>query len=198
MAQVLKAEVRERIERAALTAFAERGYPAASMASIAAEAGTATANVYRYFPDKAALFAAVLPPGLVERHDAVLDARVGALVETPAATDDTAQALLDFWIEQRLQVVILLDRAEGTPYADYPAAFVARLAAPFGTLEGDHRAVVELVFDNTRRALAHILRGESDPAAIRARIAGFWSYQLPGLDGLAAWVATGARARRQA
>ena len=52
------------------------------------------------------------------------------------------------------------------------------------------RASVELVFDNTRRAIAAILRSSDDPEELRSAITGFWSYQLPGLDGLLAWIRT--------
>jgi AcrR family transcriptional regulator len=84
------------------------------MTEIAERAGVATANIYRYYPNKAALFEAVLPDELIDAHDQLLDARVGAL--------------------------------------------------------------------------ATILRSTDDPARLRAAIEGFWSYQVPGLDGLLAWM----------
>ena len=57
--QVLKDEVEQRIRRAALEVFAEKGYPAAAMAEIARRAGISAGNIYRYFPGKKALFAVV-------------------------------------------------------------------------------------------------------------------------------------------
>lgn len=189
MAQVLKAEVRARIEQAALGLFAEHGYGPASMAAIAAEAGTAPANVYRYFGGKAELFDAVVPAELAARHDALLDRRVTALAGARPDADDLASELLEFWIAHRLEVVVLLDRADGTPFAGYPGAFVERLA---GHVEGrlgrrpteDERLLLTIVFDHTRRAIAHILATTDDPDRIRTLVHGFWRYQLPGLDGL--------------
>ena len=96
---------------------------------------------------------------------------------------------------------MLLDRAEGTPLAGYPAAFVRRLvehaerslpAAPSPV----HRDVLVLVFDNTRRAIARILATATDREHAKALITGFWSYQLPGLDGLMAHIAAGSVAGR--
>ncbi len=86
---------------------------------------------------------------------------------------------------------MLLDRAEGTPFADYPAAFVRRLVehaerALAGTPAPVHRDILELVVDNTRRAIAQILATGRDREHARALIDGFWGYQLPGLDGLMA------------
>jgi hypothetical protein len=49
-----------------------------------------------------------------------------------------------------------------------------------------HREVLEVVFDNTRRALARFLRSSADREHVRALVTGFWSYQVPGLDALSA------------
>jgi len=191
MAQVLKPAVRARIESAALRCFAEGGYAGTSMAEIASAAETAPANVYRYFPSKEALFAAVVPADLADRHDRLLDTRIAALAEGTADRAATAAQLLGFWLDHRLAVVVLLDRAEGTPVAGYPAAFVRRLVAhaerslrtPPTPVQ---REILDLVFDNTRRALAHVLRTARDREHARALVDAFWSYQLPGLDGLLA------------
>ncbi len=201
MAQVLKEAVRRRIEEAALRCFAERGYPGTSVAAIAAAAGTAPGNVYRYFPSKEALFDAVVPRQLADRHDQLLDARVTALARRGSAdagagagAEVAAAELLEFWLDHRLAVVVLLDRAEGTPLAGHPAAFVARLVAHVERALGGppppvHREVLELVFDNTRRAIARMLLTGRDRAHTRALVAAFWSYQVPGLDGLLAGIA---------
>jgi AcrR family transcriptional regulator len=191
MAQVLKAAVRARIEAAALRCFADQGYGGTSIASIAGAAGTAPANVYRYFPSKEALFDAVVPADLPARHDRLLDTRVAALAEGTADRSAAAAELLDFWLDQPLAVVVLLDRAEGTPFSGYPAAFVGRLVEHVERSLGRpatpvQREVLELVFDNTRRALARILRTADDRDHARALVAGFWSYQVPGLEALVA------------
>ena len=191
MAQVLKPEVRARIEAAALSCFARYGYEGTTMARIAAAAETAPANMYRYVSSKEALFAG--RERTYRPHDELLDARVEALGAGGSAAGSAAGELLDFWLEHRLAVVVLLDRAEGTPYADYPATFVARLVehserlldAPIAPA---HREILTLVFDNTRRALAQILMSGRDAEHLRDLVRAFWSYQLPGLDGLLAFI----------
>ena len=192
MAQVLKPAVRARIEAAALECFAHQGYPGTSMAQIAAAARTAPANVYRYVASKEALFDAVVPAGLATRHDRLLDTRIAALSAGEAPAPAAAE-LLDFWLEHRLAVVVLLDRSDGTPLAGYPATFVRRLVEHTERLldrplSAEHREILDLVFDNTRRALARILRTAQDRDQARALIEAFWSYQLPGLDGLLAYL----------
>lgn len=194
MAQVQKAEVRERILAAGRDAFFEQGYDATTMAGIARAAGVATANIYRYVPDKAALFEAVLPDELIAEHDRLLDERIGALVE-PVAGGDPADRLLRFWVDHRREVATLLDHEGATSRTWYRQAFVDRLVAHVeaelpAPLDPEARLVLDLVFDNTRRAIATILRSTDDVDEVRTRIAGFWSYQLPGLDGLLAWART--------
>ncbi|MGY6502469.1 MAG: TetR/AcrR family transcriptional regulator [Acidimicrobiales bacterium] len=194
MAQVLKPEVRDRIVAAGLTVFSERGYRDAAMTDIAARAGVSTANIYRYYPNKSALFDAVLPDEFLAAHDQLLDARVGALATTERSADPATQ-LLDFWVEHRLAVATLLDHDGETSRTFYREAFVERLIdhvaatldGPLGPLD---RQLLWLVFDNTRRTLATILRSTDDPAQLRTAIEGFWSYQVPGLDGLLAWMGT--------
>ena len=191
MPQVLKENVRARIEDAALRCFADNGYVGTSMAAIAAAAGTAPGNVYRYYPSKEVLFDTVVPGELAARHDELLDIRVAALAPGAPNRDSAAEDLIDFWLDHRHAVVVLLDRADGTPFVDYPTGFVQRLT--------DHveralprrpspvqRQVLELVFDGTRRAIARILATPGDREHVRALITGFWSYQVPGVEGLLA------------
>jgi AcrR family transcriptional regulator len=193
MTQVLKSAVRARIRDAALASFATRGYDGTSMAAIAAAAGTVQANLYRYYPAKETLFDAVVPAELARRHDALLDTRIAALAGGGPAEAVTAAELLDFWVEHRLAVVVLLERAEGTPFAAYPAAFTERLTGHArrslpGDPSEDQLDILRLVFDNTRRAIARILAAGRDREHIRTLIAAFWSYQLPGLRGLLAFL----------
>jgi AcrR family transcriptional regulator len=196
--QVLKAAVRERILAAGRETFFEHGYHGAALADIARRAGVSTANIYRYYPDKSALFEAVLPDELLARHDELLDARVDALIG-PDDPHPTAGDLLDFWVEHRLAVATLLDHDGQTNRTLYRRAFVQRLVAHVERtlttpLSATHRRLLVIVFDNTRRAIAAILRSTSDPDELRALIAGFWSYQVPGLEGLSSWMGAPGRA----
>ena len=50
------------------------------------------------------------------------------------------------------------------------------------------RFVLERIFEGTRRTLAAILAAHADERPLREAIEAFWSYQIPGLAGLARWV----------
>jgi AcrR family transcriptional regulator len=69
-----RAEVRDRIVRAALDLIRHGGYREASVAAVAEAAGVATGTVYRHFPSKAELFAEVFRVASQHEVDAVADA----------------------------------------------------------------------------------------------------------------------------
>jgi AcrR family transcriptional regulator len=199
MPQVLKDEVRERILAAARAAFAERGFAGATMGEIAEQAGVAVANLYRYYPGKDPLFDAAVPADLARRFEELLEGSVAAhaqLAGVGGGEAAAAERLLDFWIEHRWVVIILLDRAAGTAHEGFAARFVERLVAltiaqlrkaqPGLPISREVRLVLTEIFENTRRMLAAILEAYSSERAIRSAIATFRTYQVGGLAALAA------------
>ena len=172
MPQILKEDVRERILASALEVFAAHGYEGATMGTIAERAGLGTASLYRYYPGKGELFDAVVTPALAERFESLLERRVRALAQTglgAAAAGggaDLGDEMLRFWVEHRLAVVVLLERAGGTAYAHFGERFVEHLVA--GTLEHlrstrpglrlspPARFVLTRIFENTRRMLEEV------------------------------------------
>lgn len=199
MPQVLKQEVRERILAAALAAFARRGFSATTMSAIARDADMAVANLYRYYPSKEQLFTAAVPPAVVARFERLLERSVQAharLIGFAGPNDDTAAAeLLQFWIDHRLAVVVLLDRAQGSVHEAFSERFVERLfestlaeirsARPGAVVTREARLVLRQIFENTRRMIAVLLESCVDEAALRRAVAAFRSYQLGGIGGFA-------------
>lgn len=203
MPQVLKEEVRQRILAAALDVFAAHGYVGATMTQIAERAGLGTASLYRYYTSKGELFDAVVTPELARRFESLLERRVRALSRNvlggaPRPEADQGEEMLRFWVENRLAVVILLDRAAGTAYERYGERFVEllvtetlaqiRAAHPGLRVSAPARFVLARIFENTRRMLAAILEAHEGERALREAIELFWSYQIPGIRGFAARV----------
>ena len=197
MAQTLKPEVRERLLAAAAATFARAGYEGARLADIAAEAGVSTGNVYRYFHDKDALFAEVVPRATVARL-LLLRSRIRELrgrSDWGTATvggSDRADALLEFWIEHRLAIVIALGHAQGSPLAyvrPLVEAQLMRISTHQLTVQGrslppTERLVLDRLFASTVDMIVHILASHSEPVAIRRAFAVFWRFQLAGLQAL--------------
>jgi AcrR family transcriptional regulator len=208
MPQILKADVRARILEAALEVFASQGYLGATIAMIAERAGVGAASLYRYYPSKSELFDAVIPRELAERFESLLDRRVRALAQVvlqDVRGNDAGDEMFRFWVENRLAVVVLLDRAAGTAYAHYGERFVEHLvtgtlaqiraARPGVRVSAPARFVLERIFENTRRTLAAILEEHADERALREAIDAFWSYQVPGLRGFARTLTEGVRSK---
>ncbi|MBX2803209.1 MAG: TetR/AcrR family transcriptional regulator [Myxococcales bacterium] len=206
MPQTLKADVRQRIEVAAIEAFARGGYHGTTMGRIAQGAGVSTGNVYRYFRGKSELFHTVLDDAFLARFEALLDARLASLasLSTLAAPDAAAlrdqSALLDFWVAHRLRVVLLLDRCTGTSLEAFGERFVQRLTDRFaahlearldGPLPAHVRMVLANIFDATRRTVVSLLEHGGSDAQLRRSFAVFWSYQLAGLAGFVEGVVDG-------
>lgn len=193
MPQVLKEELRTRILEAALAEFAAHGYPATTMSNIAARAGTGAAALYRYYENKEALFDAVLPESIARSFETLLSRRVRSLAAAVGPRDETGNEMLAFWEAHRLAVVILLDRAEGTPYAHFGTRFVdqlveltlAELKRPAHKVDAPAKFVLRRIFENTRSMIASILEAHEDPRHMRAAIETFWAYQISGLKGFA-------------
>jgi AcrR family transcriptional regulator len=78
-----RAEIRDRIVRAAFELIRRGGYREASVAAVAAGARVATGTVYRHFPSKADLFAEVFRVASQHEVDAV--AKAAARESTPPA-----------------------------------------------------------------------------------------------------------------
>ncbi|MCU0656660.1 MAG: TetR/AcrR family transcriptional regulator [Polyangiaceae bacterium] len=198
MAQRLKPEVRDRILDAATHAFVQSGYEGARLADIAAAAEISTGNVYRYFADKNALFDAIVPRSLAASLLRLLRARVRAIgqhADWTAATiggSPQADALLDFWLENRLAMVILLGRAQGSPLAHVRPLVEAELTrmssiqlrAHGGQLSPETSFVLRRLFAGTIDMIVQILEHHDEAAAIRRAFAAFWRFQLAGLQSL--------------
>jgi len=199
MPQVQKPEVRERIVAAALAAFSRNGFSATTMSEIARGAEMAVANLYRYYASKEELFAAAVPQGTVTRFERLLERSVHAharLAGLEGPSDESAaRELLEFWIQERLVVVVLLDRAQGSAHEAFGERFVERLVAvslseirrarPGVVITREARLVLQQIFENTRRMIATLLESCPDEAAIRRAVAAFRSYQVAGLGGFA-------------
>lgn len=198
MPQVPKASVRDRLLDAARTAFALHGYRAASVGAIARDAGLSTGNVYRYFPNKAALFEAAVPDDFVADFEARLRSRVDGLIglDDPADLSEAAQAgqrdFSSFLIAHRREVAILLGGSVGTPRAGFAPAFVAELtdrtrahleAQRGRPLSAEALLVLTQVFEGARLAFVAILTGAGDAGSVARAFTHFWSFQLAGLAG---------------
>lgn len=199
MPQQKKEHVRNAIVAAARRRFAEHGVKGSPLADIAADAETSIGNLYKYFADKDELFAAAVPPALVEELRRLLREQVEAL-----GTERDATALppdhpywrasartREFSVQHRHELLFLLRHAAGTAYASFPDDVVAdlvRLAVGYakrtypelGLTAAGHRAL-RRIYRAYVASLADILADEQSPRALAEATRSLTTYHLAGL-----------------
>lgn len=114
---------RARILDAAIAVFTEEGYAGASIDRIVQRAGGSKATLYRHFPSKAELFAAIIQT-LVEQMIAPIDRRevhpAGGLAATLA---DFGRTYLDVLLEPQSLALYRMVMGEGARFPDLGRVF---------------------------------------------------------------------------
>lgn len=199
MAQRAKEHVRKAIVEAASRELAEVGWESATIAAIAARAGTSVGNVYKYFAGKEALFAATVPDGLVRDLRRLFRERVRALgVEgEPGALDarhayhEAADALMTFSLAHRREILFLLHHATDTKHASFRIALERDLTAaaiawaarahPGLSLAPAERRALRRIYRAFVGSLAALLEEERNDLAVREAAGLYVTYHLAGL-----------------
>jgi len=116
----------EKVKKAIREEFLEKGYEDASVRSIGARAGMTSAGLYRHYPDKEAMFNAMVEPLIdsikewTDRHTA----RKFSLVDNSAKNDELfGETFIDLVREvilpRREEFILLMSRSNGTKYENF-------------------------------------------------------------------------------
>ena len=160
----------ERIQKAALEEFSEKGFLGASLRQIVKNAGVTTGAFYGYFSSKEALFASLVEPHAAALMGRFMEAQTSfadlAEEEQPKhmgeASGDCVDWMVDYICQHRAPVKLLLCRAEGTSYQHFVHNMVEI------EVEGTHRFVSVL------QSLGHTAR-EIDPQLEHILVSGMFS-----------------------
>jgi len=117
----------QRIIKEGKKEFLEKGYKDASLRNIVKQAGVTTGAFYGYFPDKAALFHALVAPAAEGLREFFIEAQQGfenlpaeqKISQLYSYTDQPLQYFLDFIYDHFDAFKLILCRSEGTEYARY-------------------------------------------------------------------------------
>lgn len=202
MAQVLKDEVEQAIGAAALRVFARKGFRSATMAEIGREAGVSTGNIYRYYRGKDELYHAIIPDEFAREFLELMRRRVRALDGVDDVRDLPASApfhaiseeQLLWCIANRLRVVVLIGRSQGTSHEGFSGELVAQLSkmaiAHFRGLDPDLKVSrtlrfnLERIYESFVAMIVAILEQFEREADIRQAVAEFSRYHLAGMKSL--------------
>ncbi len=118
--QYLKDEIRSNIIAAALMEFKEKGYKDSSVRTIAAHAGVAIGNVYRYFKNKDELFNTIIEPVYTKFTSMVFDSyqTQNNQVAIHLITEDIVTIIMDFYSRYQTELMIMIDKSQGSKYED--------------------------------------------------------------------------------
>ena len=117
----------EKIQRAAMEEFSEKGFQGASLRQIVKQAGVTTGAFYGYFSSKEALFASIVEPHAAALMGRFMEAQT-AFAEMPEQEQPEHMGLessqcvhwmVDYICQHRQAVKLLLCRAEGTGYEQF-------------------------------------------------------------------------------
>ena len=130
--QIQKKEIRDRIIQAALADFSERGYLNASMRNIAKIADLSVSNIYTYFESKEKLFYTI-----TNTINEILNELFQQLisVENTYGSEEffnqfstlIAKPIGDLIKKHRTSLILIMDRSQGTKYANFKHNFIKRL-----------------------------------------------------------------------
>jgi AcrR family transcriptional regulator len=171
------------------------------MAEIGRVAQVSTGNIYRYYRNKKTLFDAAITNEFVERFVDLVRrkveslAGVGDIRSLKAGTPYLLLSgqLLKFCVENRLRIIILLGKSQGTQcegFADEAVQRLSKLAiAHFRVLRPDLRVTevmrfnLQQIYRNSIYAIVNILGRYDKEATICQAIEGYTQFHLAGLKG---------------
>jgi AcrR family transcriptional regulator len=183
-----RAEIRERIVRAAWDLIAHGGYAEARVAAVAERAKVATGTVYRHFPSKAELFAEVFRRASQREVDAMAEAtradgrsaaeRAAGAAETWARRALRGRRLAYALLAEPVDPLVEAERlAFRRAYRDVLAAVIADGVATGELPDQDPDVTAAALVGALGEALVGPLSptaGRADPDALTAGIVSFW------------------------
>ncbi|WP_158948991.1 TetR/AcrR family transcriptional regulator [Pseudodesulfovibrio cashew] len=203
MVQILKDTVRTQILSAARERFAKVGFKKATMGDIASEAGVATGTIYKYFKNKNRLFGAIITDSLVDAYLRLTQNRIASFArkDGPLSPDNKTQVasgeLLQFYVDNRLEIIIILSRAQGTKYESFAREYVQSMESqsirqaqkqfPEMTLSPTFHFMVKNILEESVRFLVSALETFTEAESIMKALSAMTAYQLAGINALIDW-----------
>jgi AcrR family transcriptional regulator len=124
MPQVLKEEIREKIEKSAVDEFYEKGYKFATMKNIASNSGIPTGLIYSYYKNKEDLFRKIVSPicilldSMIKHNNVEFNNTVNNLFE------NELPQIMSCIHKYHKQLVILIDKSIGSPFAHIKGSII--------------------------------------------------------------------------
>ena len=128
--QTKKKQTEARLLKAAKQEFLQKGYARANLRAICSAAGVTTGAFYFSFASKEALLSAILDP-LIAEYQRLTRALALREEEAPDTADENEVAIIQFYAAHREEAIILLEKADGSRYANFRSTLEAQMREAF-------------------------------------------------------------------
>ncbi len=185
MAQYKKDSIKESIHEAALQVFAQKGYKGTKISDISQFGEISVGNIYRYYKSKEEIFYEIVPENFLKQLQALLYKKIKAAGEEGFWLIN--QEVLDFLVQNRLAILIVLRGSEGTRYEDARQELIAFLTTTVRATEGGTDASEQLlrcIYRGLMDSTLEILIAAQSMEQLQAALAQLHSYHLFGMRGL--------------
>ncbi|MBX3019882.1 MAG: TetR/AcrR family transcriptional regulator [Bdellovibrionaceae bacterium] len=196
--QIKKDDVRMNIAATALKLFCQRGFAETSMSDIAHSAKISTGNIYRYYRDKEALFAEILPDKFIRSIKTEINQlmilashEVDFYKKTEGEYQAHLEHLIQILFENRERILILLSADPQSPHRRFRQtleALLVRQAIRYlrqvhgrRNLDATERRLLQMIYRSFVENSFQILRQAATEKSYRHQLRRLRSYHLPGL-----------------
>ena len=162
------------------------------MQAVARRAGLSPGNLYRYYPDKKALYDAAFPPESLDELSIVLERKIAGWQGLSLAVEpdsDGVQArfrkeLIELLASKPEHWIVLLRNGAGEAFADRLVVFFERWLGSLraeSCLDSDRRKTVRLMYRGVVNLMASALGEHVENDTLRAALEDCMDYHMAGL-----------------
>lgn len=198
MVQYKKDEIKEKIDRAALKVFAEKGYKEAKISDIGEYAGVSIGNIYRYYKGKDEIFDANVPQDFLEEVKSLLYSKIAAVTGTNVEILENSvefclvnHEVIQFMVDHQEHMLIVFDKNAGTKYENAKTELVEFLLHTIQMLhptqygkvltEEKKTFIMRVIYENLVHMTLCILRNAKDIGEVKQNIEALQSYHMFGI-----------------
>ena len=197
--QILKKEIRDRIETAARESFLEKGFSNASMRTIAKKAQISTSNLYNYFKNKEELFYSITDPTIrkitaLVQHFIKIEKKIGKEQFFSQITQLMTKPIGEVIKNRRIEFQLIMDQSQGTRYENFKNTLVNAIEEHFSehiqsNLDSKDQElrdpfVFHIIATNLLEGLLELSRHYKNDEWIDSNINALMNYHIHGISAL--------------
>ncbi len=197
--QLKKEKIKKRIENAAREDFLEYGFTKTSMRNIAKKAKISTSNIYNYFKNKDYLFYSLIDPVYNKIKNLLLnlfdtEENLGENEFFKQISDVFAHPVGEIIKENAKELIIIMDRSEGTKYENFKEKLVETIESHFTdsivhemkAIDNDlnHKFVMHIIANNLLEGLLELAKHYKNEKWVDSNIELLIKYHIKGISGL--------------